>query len=1071
MHDDHALIEQRLERVLAHRLRPAVHRTVAALDVEAWHVAGGQGEPVAPSAALPGAGRGDEADYRPVRVGDPWGPAWGTTWFHLTGRVPQSSRGRRTELVLDLGWADHSPGFQAEGLVYRPDGSVVKGLNPRNVWVPVDGPAVDLYVEAAANPLVLGYDPFRPTALGEKATAGDAPLYRLARADVCVLEQDVWELVQDLEVLQGTAGELSLGDPRRHEVLRALERSLDALDLADVSGTAPAARAELVEVLSRPAAATSHRISAVGHAHIDSAWLWPLRETVRKVARTCSNVVHLMDEDPDLVFAMSSAQQFAWIEQHRPEVFERVREHVTSGRFVPVGGMWVESDTNMPGSEVLARQLVHGKRYFLDTFGIETHEVWLPDSFGYSPALPQLIHLSGSRWFLTQKISWNQVNPFPHHTFRWEGIDGSRVFTHFPPIDTYAAELSGAQLAHAVRNFRDKGRATRSLAPFGWGDGGGGPTREMLARARRTADLEGTPRVTVEPPAMFFAAAEAEYPDAPVWVGELYLELHRGTFTSQVDTKQGNRRGEHLLFEAELWSATAAVRGLVDYPYAELDALWKEHLLLQFHDILPGTSIGWVHREAAERYAVMRERLTAILLRATTALAGAGGPGAGDPGAGGPGAEGSGTEDGPAVAAPLPVVFNAAPHARAGVPAHGAGPAGTGAPVQVRRTGGVLLLDNGLLRATVDGDGLVAGLRDLVADREVLAPGARANLLQVHPDLPVMWDAWDIDRYYRNTVHDLTAAERVELLTGPDGAATVRVHRCFGGSTVVQDVTLRPDARRLDLRTEVDWQEREKLLKVVVPLDVHALDAAFETQFGHHRRAVHENTSWDAMRFEVVAHRFVHIAEPGYGVAVLNRDTYGHDVRREAREGGGTTTTVRLSLVRGPQFPEPDTDRGTHEFAYAIAPGAEIADAVHEGWGLNLPLRPAAGTAPVAPLVQVTAGSVVLTAVKLADDRSGDLVVRLHEAHGRRGPAVLALPPGAVTECDLLERPLVTGAGPGQDGAVPGPDDAVPGRAAAALVGRDGESGPVGLALRPFQIVTLRVSSPSAVVAVPWPGA
>ncbi|RMI08750.1 alpha-mannosidase [Cellulomonas triticagri] len=1019
MHDDRTLVEGRLDRVLAHRLRPAALRTVATLDVEAWHVDGGQGEPVPPAHALPGPGRGPDVDFRPFAVGEPWGPAWGTTWFRLTGTVPPGCEGRRVELVVDLGWEDHSPGFQAEGLVYRPDGSVVKGLNPRNTWVPVGGEEIDLYVEAAANPLVLPPDPFRPTPLGEKSTAGTAPLYRLARADVCVVEEDVWELVQDLEVLDGMARELALGDPRRHEVVRALERALDALDLGDVAGTAAAARAELVEVTSRPAVPSAHRISAVGHAHIDSAWLWPVRETVRKVARTAANVVNLLDSDPDLVFAMSSAQQFAWIEEHRPEVFARVREHVASGRFVPVGGMWVESDTVMPGSEALARQLVHGKRYFLDRFGIETREVWLPDSFGYSPALPQLVHLSGSRWFLTQKISWNQVNPFPHHTFRWEGIDGSRVFTHFPPIDTYSAELSGSQLAHASRNFRDKGRATRSLAPFGWGDGGGGPTREMLARARRTADLEGSPRVVVESPTAFFEAAEAEYPDAPVWAGELYLELHRGTLTSQVDTKQGNRRGEHLLFQAELWSATAAARGLVEYPYDDLDALWKQHLLLQFHDILPGTSIGWVHREAAAQYAAMRERLTAIVDRATGALAGA---------------------------APGPVVFNAAPHARAGVPPLGAGPASDAGTVDVTSTpGGGTVLDNGLLRVEVDADGLVAGLRDLVADREVLPPGARGNLLQVHPDLPVMWDAWDVDRYYRNVVTDLDAAERVEVRAEPDGAATVRTHRAFGASTAVQDVTLRPGERRLDLRTEVDWQERERLLKVALPVDVHALDAAFETQFGHHRRAVHENTSWDAMRFEVAAHRFVHVGEPGYGVAVVNRDTYGHDVRREARDGGGTTTTVRLSLVRGPQFPQPDTDRGRHEFAYAVAPGAEIADAVREGWGLNVPLRTMTGaassagspTAPVVvePLARVLTGSAVLSAVKLADDRSGDVVVRLHEAEGRRGPARLALPAGPVQECDLLERPLAE---------------------RSALVGpRAGDE--VDLVLRPFQVVTLRV--------------
>ncbi|REG00500.1 alpha mannosidase-like protein [Asanoa ferruginea] len=543
MHDDRTVVEDRLSRLLAERLRPAVHRVVAGLDVAAWHV---PGEPVPPAVALA------SQAFERFPVGEAWGPPWSTTWFHLTGTVPAVPAGARVEVVVDLGWNSASPGFQAEGLAYRPDGSVHKGLHPRNDWVPVSGSTVDLFVEAAANPTVL--DGFRPTHLGDLATAGDAPLYRLVRADITVRDETLADLVHDLSVL----AELQAGEPRRHQILRALSRAMDALDPADLSGTAAAARAELAGVLARPADASAHRISAVGHAHIDTAWLWPQRETVRKVARTAANVVDLLDTHPDLVYAMSSAQQFAWLEEHRPEVFARVAEHVRAGRFVPVGGMWVESDTNLPGGEAMARQFTHGKRFFLDRFGIETREAWLPDSFGYSAALPQIVKLSGTRWFLTQKISWNQTNKLPHHTFWWEGIDGTRVFTHFPPADTYNGELTGAELAHAVRNFRDHGEATRSLLPFGHGDGGGGPTREMLARARRLRDLEGSPRVAVESPAAFFAGAEAEYGSrAPVWVGELYLELHRATYTSQAATKQGNRRAEHLLREAELWCTTA----------------------------------------------------------------------------------------------------------------------------------------------------------------------------------------------------------------------------------------------------------------------------------------------------------------------------------------------------------------------------------------------------------------------------------------------------------------------------------------------------------------------------------
>ncbi len=462
----------------------------------------------------------------------------------------------------------------------------------------------------------------------------------------------------------------------------------------------------------------------MGHAHIDSAWLWPVRETVRKVTRTVANVVNLLESGDDLVYAMSSAQQWAWLEEHHPALFARVLEQVRAGRFVPVGGMWVESDTNMVGGEAMARQFAVGQQWFADHLGVICEEVWLPDSFGYTAALPQIVKLAGCRWFLTQKISWNTTNVFPHHTFWWEGIDGTRVFTHFPPVDTYTAELTGAELAHAARNFRDKGAATRSLVPFGHGDGGGGPTREMLGRAARTRDLAGSPRVEIETPRAFFEAAEEEYAAAaPVWVGELYLEIHRGTYTSQAAMKRGNRRCEHLLREAELWSATAAVRGLLDYPAAELARLWETVLLHQFHDILPGSSIAWVHREARATYARLEAELEAIVDKALDALAGDG-------------------DD--------QVVFNAGPVLRDGVPAMGGA-----SVVEVRGAPATSLettphaLENEQLRVELDDAGVIRSVLDKAAGRELLPPGGAANLLQLHPDHPVKWDAWDLDRSYR----------------------------------------------------------------------------------------------------------------------------------------------------------------------------------------------------------------------------------------------------------------------------------------------------------------------------------
>jgi alpha-mannosidase len=665
--------------------------------------------------------------------------------------------------------------------------------------------------------------------------------------------------------------------------------------------------------------------------------------------------------------------------------------------------MWVESDTNMPGGEALVRQLTHGKRFFLDELGIETREVWLPDSFGYTAALPQLVALSGSRWFLTQKISWNTTNRFPHHSFRWEGLDGTRVFTHFPPADTYGSEVSGAEVAHAARNFADRGDATRSLLPFGWGDGGGGPTREMLARIDRLGDLDGSPRVVVERPDEFFAAAEAEYPEAPVWVGELYLEMHRGTYTSQAKTKQGNRRSEHLLREAELWCATATVRTGAAYPMEQLDRLWKVVLLNQFHDILPGSSIGWVHREAVEAYAGVARELEQLIGRAQADLAG----------------EGS-----------VATAFNAAPHPRSGVPALGAGRVVAPQAATVLPDGDGWVLDNGLVRARVDARGLLTSAVDVATGREALAPGAVGNLLQLHPDTPVRFDAWDVDAYYRNVVRDLVEAD--EVAATDDG---VRVVRTVGASRIEQLVSLPAGEARVDVLTEVDWREREQLLKASFELDVSTDRSTAEVQFGHVHRPTHSNTSWDAARFEVCAHRWLHVGEPGYGAAVVNDSTYGHDVTRGDREGGGTTSVVRLSLLRAPQSPDPVADQGRHTLRYGLVPGAATADAVREGYRVNLPLRvlPGSGEA-VEPLVSVDDPAAVVEAVKLADDGSGDVVVRLYEAlGGRRTVRVTgAFEHRGAEPTDLLERPLET-AGVEVD-----------------------EGGDVVVALRPFQVVTLR---------------
>ncbi|MFI6654037.1 alpha-mannosidase [Streptomyces sp. NPDC050523] len=1010
MHDERRRIEERAERLHNQRIKPALYAATVPLTVEAWQA---PGEPVPFEAA-------SAASYEPFAMDTPWGPPWGTTWFRMRGQVPAEWAGRRVEAVIDLGFVGDWPGNQAEALVHLTDGTPLKAVNPLNQYVPIANPAaggeeIHYLVEAASNPDILANDFAGPTHLGDVLTAGDKPLYTFRRADLAVLDEEVFHLDLDLQVLRELMVHLGEHEPRRHEILHALDRAMDVLDLDDVPGSAAAVREVLAPVLARPAHASAHTISGVGHAHIDSAWLWPIRETKRKTSRTFSNVTALADEYEEFIFACSQAQQYEWVRDNYPQVWERIKKSVAKGQWAPVGGMWVESDGNLPGGEAIARQLVHGKRFFIEHFGIETKGVWLPDSFGYNAAYPQLAKLAGNDWFLTQKISWNQTNKFPHHTFWWEGIDGTRIFTHFPPVDTYNARFSGEEMDRAVRNYAEKGGGTRSLAPFGWGDGGGGPTREIMERARRLADLEGSPKVVVEHPDTFFAKAREEYPDAPVWNGELYLELHRATYTSQARTKQGNRRSEHLLREAELWATTAALHASgYSYPYEKLDRLWKTVLLHQFHDILPGSSIAWVHREAEAEYARVAGELEALTAEAIAALGGGGAR-----------------------------VFNTSPYARAEVvrtsegapvyvhvPASGSAPLAAAEPPQPVTVDG-RVLDNGLVRVEVAEDGTLSSVFDLRARREVLAE--RGNLLRLHTDLPNYWDAWDIDKHYKNRYTDLLEAEAVTVTEADPLVASIRVERSFGkGSKITQTITLRAGSPRIDFATDIDWHEAEKILKAGFPVDVRAPHSSAEIQFGHVQRPTHTNTSWEAARFEVSGHRWVHIAEPGYGVAVINDSTYGHDVSRTVREDGGTTTRVSLSLVRAPRVPDPEADQGRHRFVYSLLPGASIEDAVAEGYALNLPLRVADAAGAPEPVVSVDGEGVTVEAVKLADDASGDVVVRLYESRGGRGQGVLrtGFPLAGAQVTDLLERRL-------EDAEV--------------------AEGGVPVTLRPFQILTLRL--------------
>ena len=1019
MHEETSLTVGRVTRVLGERVRPAVHSARIPLEIAA-HVLPGEPIPAAEGLAL---------DYAPFSAGQQWGPAWGTTWFRVRGTVPAEWAGKRVEALVDLGFDINMTGFQCEALAYRAgaDGEPVpvKSLNPRNQWLPIteraEGEeAIELFLEGASNPVLLDYHPFLPTQEGDILTSSPDPLYRVRHMDLAVFETEVFELSLDLEVLLDLQAELPETSPRRMRILQALDDALDVLDLQRIVETAGDARAQLAEVLAAPADASAHRIAAIGHAHIDSAWLWPLRETVRKVARTTSSMTTLLEEQPQFRYGMSSAQQYAWMKEHRPEVYARIKAAVAEERFLPLGGMWVESDTVMPTGESLVRQFSHGQRFFEREFGIRSKGVWLPDSFGYSPALPQLMRRAGFEWFFTQKISWNQRNVFPHHSFDWEGIDGSRIFTHFPPMDTYNSQLSGMEVAKASRQFKENRVATRSIAPVGWGDGGGGTTREMTGKASRLASLEGSAQVEWIHPDEFFDAAKAELPDPAVWVGELYLELHRGTLTSQHATKALHRWAEQALIEAELWASTAAVRLGAAYPHDELDRLWQTVLLHEFHDILPGTSIAWVHREAVSVLSGVLDEARALSEAARAALAGSGDvelvftpTSVG----GGPGARALG-----ATVRRAPSVLRLASLAQEPDTDETKGASLTESADGFR-------LENDLVAVVVSPEGLITSAIDKASGRETIPAGKPANLFQLHQDFPNMWDAWDIDRYYRNRVDDLVAVSSISAsLEG--GVATIVVERPVSESSLRQTITLRPGSRTVLLRNEIDWHETEKLLKLAFPLEVFARETAAETQFGFQRRVTHVNTSWEAAKFETSMHRFVLVQEDGgFGAALVNDSIYGFDTTRDV-DGDDVTTTVRLSLLRAPRFPDPDTDHGRHEIQVGLVIGADAAIATAEGIALNAPSTVVRGAHEVEPLVAVSGEGIVVSSVKLADDRSGDVIVRVYESLGRRtsGSLAVAFPHSGIREVSLIEDELESP--------------------------RTGEA----LSLRPFEVRTLRIA-------------
>ncbi len=745
-------------------------------------------------------------------------------------------------------------------------------------------------------------------------------------------------------------------------------------------------------------------VACVGHSHIDMAWLWRLSATREKASRTFSTVLNLMEQYPEYRFMHSSPQLYKFLKQDYPTIFNRVKEKIKTGQWEITGGMWVEPDTNLPSGESLVRQFLFGKRFIQKEFNRDTKVVWLPDVFGYSAQLPQIIKKSGMDYFMTTKISWNQFNHFPYDTFNWRGLDGTGVLTHFITTPengswyyTYNGTLVPEEIPGIWRNYKQKEVNDELLLAYGWGDGGGGPTREMLETARSLENLPGLPYVKLDKVEPYFKRLKERLSNQPLdeWRGELYFEYHRGTYTSQAHNKKCNRRMEDLMHVIESAYAILLAQGAAAYPQKEISGLWERILNNQFHDVLPGSSIREVYEDTKEDYLRLFEEGRGLLQKAIRVW------------------QESAQEAERAI-----TVFNPSPFVRSGValvpysnsisrdmgfdaclfqkteegmlvafqsvPAYGHASfaAVKAAQAETAMTVTENAIETPYFHIELDEMGQIVGLYDKQAKRQV-GTGEKMNVLEAFEDKPLRFDAWDIDVFYKQKPYHRFELIGLKVLENGPLRGVLRREMKFNQSTIAQDMIVYADSPRIDFKTKVDWQEKQVLLKAAFPVAIHAMEANYEIQYGHIPRANHNNDERDFAQFEVCGHRFADLSEADYGVALLNDCKYGYDIK---------DSVMRLTLIKSAIRPDALADKGLHEFTYALYP--HKGDLIHgqvfkEAEALNRPLMVILGAKKESfGAFSVDHPHVILDTVKKAED-SDDLILRLYENSGNRAAANL----------------------------------------------------------------------------------
>lgn len=869
---------------------------------------------------------------------------------------------------------------------------------------------------------------------------------RLFMGDCAVVQ--IEQMVRDFYVLAKTAHDLITyleeNDPIKHVLLNALDDAFKLLDIREPIGddfyaSVPAAHNILQAGISKAGEPLNLTVTSVGHAHIDVAWLWTLGQTRRKAARTFTTVNRLMDQFPEYIFAQSQPQLYDYIRQDDPELFEQIKGRVAENRWEALGGMWVEADCNISGGESLVRQFLLGRKFFSEHFGekADSPVLWLPDVFGYAWNLPQLIKEAGLEYFFTIKIGWNQINRLPYSSFWWQGLDGTKVLTHFSTtpepsniraMATYNAEPDARAALGTWLNYQQKAGPQDVLMAYGWGDGGGGPTREMLDNIRVMENFPGLPKHKTGKVIDFFRKLDEQSENLPVWNGELYLEIHRGTYTTQSRNKRANRKSEFMLHDAEF---LATVASLLDdayaYPYETFNEAWELVCLNQFHDIIPGSSIHEVYVESQEQYEQIREMVTSAR---DDALAVIRQHISGDVLVINP-TSGMSWEVATFPEKQAPVAVNVLPYSVQGFTE-------TYKPElpDTEFIATANLLENAYLRVEINDSGDITRIYDKLQKREVLPEGEIANQWIAFEDRPNNWDAWDVDMFYDDKSWLAEPATSIELVENTPLRATIEIKRRILNSDYVQRISLDVFKPRIDFDTSINWRERHILLKAAFPVDILSPVATYEIQWGHVQRPTHRNTSWDWARFETCAQKWVSLSEDDYSVALLNDCKYGYDIH---------DNVIRMSVLRAPTNPDPEADQGEHTFKYSLlvqsGDHGTQAEIIAQAYHLNDPNIVTTGDATVQrahallekPFVIDEMGKIVIETVKRAEDGDG-VIVRGYEHLRRRGEVTVttAFPIKAAYRTNILEE-----------------------NQEELTVSDDGHS--VTFAVTPFKIVTLRL--------------